>query len=154
MTTSVNVRAALATVAAGLLFGGGLLLSGMTEPARVRAFLDFAGDWNPSLAGVMGAAIAVHGAALWLERRRTGAPPATQPRIDARTLVGASLFGVGWGLGGFCPGPAIVSLGLGFAPSVWTFFAAMLAGVLLGEALSSRSRASAPAVDPAQIPSC
>lgn len=151
--STVNARAAVATVAAGLLFGAGLLLSGMTDPARVRAFLDFAGDWNPSLAGVMGAAIAVHGAALWLERRRRGAPAPTQPRIDARTLVGAGLFGVGWGLGGFCPGPAIVSLGLGFTPAVWTFFATMLVGVLIGEAVV-RQRPPAAAPDPAQMPSC
>jgi uncharacterized membrane protein YedE/YeeE len=152
MSGAVNARAAVATVAAGLLFGAGLVLSGMTDPARVRAFLDFAGDWNPSLAGVMGAAIVVHGAALWLERRRSGAPSPTQPRVDPRTLVGAGLFGIGWGLGGFCPGPAIVSLGLGVTPAVWAFFAAMLAGIFLGEALSARSRPAAP--DPAQIPSC
>lgn len=151
--STVDARSAVATTAAGLLFGAGLLLSGMTDPARVRAFLDFAGDWNPSLAGVMGAAIAVHGAALWLERRRAGAPAPTQPRIDARTLVGAALFGIGWGLGGFCPGPAIVSLGLGFTPAVWTFFATMLVGVLMGEALSARARTPA-ATDPAQMPSC
>jgi uncharacterized membrane protein YedE/YeeE len=151
---TANARAAISTVVAGLLFGAGLVLSGMTDPARVRAFLDFAGDWNPSLAGVMGAAIAVHGGALWLERRRTGAPSTVQPRIDARTLIGAALFGVGWGLAGFCPGPAVVSLGLGVTPAAWTFFATMLAGVLVGEAISGRRPSTNAASDPAQMPSC
>jgi uncharacterized membrane protein YedE/YeeE len=133
------VRDRLWAFGAGLLFGVGLLVSGMTDPHRVRAFLDFAGHWNPSLAGVMAGAIGVHGAALWLERRRLGAvagPQAPQLPIDGRLFAGAAVFGVGWGLSGYCPGPAIVALGL--APArAFVFFAAMALGVILGEALKA-----------------
>jgi uncharacterized membrane protein YedE/YeeE len=138
----MTARSALTALGAGLLFGAGLLVSGMTDPARIRAFLDFTGSWSPALAGVMGGAIAVHASALWLERRRQAAAPAPQAPIEARALVGAAVFGVGWGLGGFCPGPAIVSLGFtslglgasGVGPVTWIFFGAMVIGVLLGDA--------------------
>jgi uncharacterized membrane protein YedE/YeeE len=147
------MRAALSALGAGLLFGAGLLISGMTDPARVRAFLDFAGAWNPSLAGVMGAAIAVHATALWLERRRLHVP-APRARIEGRTLLGAAVFGVGWGLAGYCPGPAVVLLGatsLGAAAgAAWIFFAAMVLGVVVGDA-AAPARIQA---DPDEAPSC
>lgn len=131
------MKANASAFCAGLLFGIGLLVSGMTDPHRVRAFLDFAGAWNPSLAGVMVGAIGVHGLALWLERRKLGLRSEQAP-IDARLVAGAAVFGVGWGLAGYCPGPAIVALGL--APGrAWTFFVAMAIGVLVGDALKSPS---------------
>lgn len=124
----------LAALAAGALFGLGLVLSGMANPAKVLAFLDVAGDWDPSLAFVMGGAIPVAALGFALGRRRT-APLcandfATPPRglIDARLIGGAVLFGLGWGLAGFCPGPALAALGFGGAQP-WLFIAAMLAGM-------------------------
>jgi len=152
------VKTALTAFGSGLLFGVGLLVSGMTDPHRVRAFLDFAGSWNPSLAGVMAGAIAVHGTALWLERRRLGVTIGEQAPLDARLVAGAAVFGVGWGLAGYCPGPAIVSLGsasLGFAPGqVWVFFATMVVGVLLGDAIGSSRVSRDSRQRAAQVPSC
>jgi hypothetical protein len=137
------VRANYTAFGAGLLFGVGLLVSGMTDPHRVRAFLDFfgvLGAWNPSLVGVMVGAIGVHGLALWFERRKLGLRAAPQAPIDARLVAGAAVFGVGWGLAGYCPGPAIVTLGL--APGrAWIFFVAMALGVLVGDALRAPSGA-------------
>lgn len=119
---------------AGLVFGLGLIISGMGDPAKVLNFLDIAGHWDPSLAFVMGGAITVGVLAFaWAKRRRhalLGEPmqwPAAT-RIDARLLTGAVLFGLGWGLAGFCPGPAVMNLATG-APEVWLFVAAMLAGM-------------------------
>ena len=132
------MKATLTAFGSGLLFGIGLLVSGMTDPHRVRAFLDFAGHWNPSLAGVMAGAIAVHGTSLWLERRRLGVTIDSQAPIDTRLVSGAAVFGVGWGLAGYCPGPAIVSLGFASGQS-WVFFATMVVGVLVGDAIGSRS---------------
>jgi uncharacterized membrane protein YedE/YeeE len=115
----------------GLLFGAGLVMSGMTLPAKVRGFLDFSGGWDPTLAFVMGGAIAVHFTAYRLIRGRAAPVLApsfqipTRRDIDGKLLVGAALFGLGWGLGGYCPGPAMVSLTSG-APSVLVFVAAML----------------------------
>jgi uncharacterized protein len=122
----------------GLLFGLGLLLSGMTDPAKVIGFLDFSGLWDPSLALVMGGAVAVGLFAFAIARRRTrsvlgGAmhlPTARQ--IDRPLVVGALLFGLGWGLAGFCPGPALVSLAAG-QPKATAFVAAMLAGMVIFE---------------------
>lgn len=152
------MKTALTAFGSGLLFGVGLLVSGMTDPHRVRAFLDFAGSWNPSLAGVMAGAIAVHGTALWLERRRLGVTIGEQAPLDARLVAGAAVFGVGWGLAGYCPGPAIVSLGsasLGFAPGqVWVFFATMVVGVLLGDAIGSSRVSRDSRQRAAQVPSC
>jgi uncharacterized membrane protein YedE/YeeE len=146
------VKTALSAFGAGLLFGVGLLVSGMTDPHRVRAFLDFAGNWNPSLAGVMAGAIAVHGTALWLERRRLGVTMGPQAPLDRRLVSGAAVFGVGWGLAGYCPGPAIVSLG--FAPrQSLVFFATMVVGVLIGEVLGS-SRATGGSHAATQAPAC
>lgn len=129
---------------AGLLFGLGLMLAGMTDPSKVLAFLDLAGAWDPSLALVMGGGIAVGLGAFTLAKGRSKTllgsaiflPQATV--IDRRLLGGSALFGVGWGLAGFCPGPALVSLGLGDA-KVWVFVAAMVAGMLVFEWLESRA---------------
>jgi len=122
----------------GLLFGLGLLLSGMTDPAKVLGFLDLFGAWDPSLAFVMGGAIAVGFFAFALARKRTtsflgGAmhlPKSTQ--IDKRLVLGGLTFGAGWGLAGFCPGPGIVSMASGEVKAA-VFVAAMLAGMALYE---------------------
>jgi uncharacterized protein len=126
----------------GLLFGLGLLLAGMTDPAKVLAFLDLAGAWDPSLALVMGGGIAMGLGAFGLAKRRQrtllGGPLRlpTASAIDRRLLVGSALFGVGWGLAGFCPGPALVSLGLGDTRVV-VFVAAMLAGMAVFEVMEA-----------------
>jgi uncharacterized protein len=121
----------------GLVFALGLGVAGMTQPAKVVGFLDVAGQWNPTLAFVMGGAVLV-GLVTFpriLERRaallgdRFVLPART--RIDARLLGGAALFGVGWGLSGYCPGPAVVSL-VTLAPPVLVFVACMLLGLQLG----------------------
>lgn len=130
---------------AGLVFGLGLIVSGMANPAKVLGFLDLSGRWDPSLALVMGGAIGVAVGAFALARRRTvsllGAamrlPTARQ--IDRRLLTGSVLFGAGWGVAGFCPGPAIVALGMGEIKAV-VFVLAMLAGMGLFELLEGRSR--------------
>ncbi|MBX3259789.1 MAG: YeeE/YedE family protein [Labilithrix sp.] len=142
------MRAVLVGFGAGALFGAGLVVSGMTRPSKVLGFLDVAGAWDASLAFVMVGAIAVHAAAYqWIRRR--GAPrfaprldlPA-QRRVDVRLLAGAALFGVGWGLGGFCPGPALTSVAA-LAPGALVFVAAMTAGMLL-QHLSDRSARAKP----------
>lgn len=128
--------ASLFAFVSGLVFGLGLITAGMTEPLKVKAFLDVAGAWDPSLALVMGGAIAVGSIAFAVARRRhrswTGArfEIPTSTRIDARLLGGGALFGVGWGIAGFCPGPAVVALGGGM-PEAALFVAAMLLGMLL-----------------------
>jgi uncharacterized protein len=148
-----EMKATLSAFGSGLLFGIGLLVSGMTDPHRVRAFLDVSGQWNPSLAAVMIGAIAVHGTALWLERRRLGVTITPQAPIDMRLVAGAAVFGVGWGLAGYCPGPAIVSLA--FAPrGVWVFFATMLVGVIIGDAIPSRRAMRDTHASAAAAPSC
>ena len=126
--------AKLTALLSGLLFGVGLMISGMANPAKVLGFLDLAGKWDPSLAFVMGGALAVGVVAFWLARRRTksllGLPmqiPASSA-VSPRLIVGSALFGIGWGLAGFCPGPALVALGAGF-PKAWVFVAAMLGGM-------------------------
>ncbi len=123
---------------AGLLFGVGLLLSGMTDPAKVSAFLDVAGAWDPSLLGVMAGAIAVATPAFRFAARRkctlAGAPvrlPAARD-IDRRLVLGSAAFGVGWGLSGYCPGPVLASLTMGVA-APWIFVCAMAAGMALFE---------------------
>ena len=120
----------------GLLFGLGLLLSGLTDPGKVIGFLALAGAWDPSLAFVMGGAIAVGFFAFGLARKRTvsllgGAlhlPKASQ--IDRRLVIGSLVFGAGWGLAGFCPGPGVVSMAAG-QPKALSFVLAMLAGMAL-----------------------
>jgi uncharacterized membrane protein YedE/YeeE len=125
----------LAALASGLVFGAGLALAGMTNPAKVLSFLDVAGAWDPTLALVMGSALGVNAAAYALTRRRaqplfaeTFALP-TRSDLDARLFGGAALFGLGWALVGLCPGPALASLARGDA-HVWGFVAAMCAGML------------------------
>lgn len=142
-------KARAAEFVVGLVFGLGLLVSGMTDPGKVKGFLDVFGRWDPSLALVMGGAVGVGllGFA-WVNRRgRTwlgGSPLVRRAEvaIDARLLVGSALFGVGWGLAGFCPGPAVVALGTG-AWQALVFCAAMVAGM----ALHDRS-ATLPAAPP------
>jgi len=127
---------ALYALLAGLLFGLGLIVGGMTDPAKVKGFLDLFGAWDPSLALVMGGAIAVGLGAFALARRRGRAwggaaiELPTSTTIDAPLLVGGVLFGIGWGLAGLCPGPALVAASSGFGPALW-FVPAMLAGMLL-----------------------
>lgn len=134
----------------GLLFGFGLILSGMTEPGKVIGFLDLSGAWDPSLAFVMGGAILVGLVAFRLARQRTenflgGAmrlPTAND--INARLVVGSLVFGAGWGLAGFCPGPALVSLGAGQDKAV-VFVLAMIAGMAAFEWLEAQRARSAAA---------
>jgi len=120
--------------AMGLLFGIGLILSGMTDPGKVIGFLDLLGAWDPSLALVMGGAIAVGTVAFAVARQRStsflgGVMHLPQPgRIDRQLVLGSLVFGVGWGLAGFCPGPALVSLGSG-EPKAAVFVVSMLAGM-------------------------
>ncbi|HWV18182.1 MAG TPA: DUF6691 family protein [Rhodocyclaceae bacterium] len=126
----------------GLIFGLGLLLAGMADPAKVLAFLDLAGVWDPSLALVMGGAIAAAAPAYaWAQRRqRTLFGAALQlpqaQRIDRRLIAGSVLFGIGWGLAGICPGPALVLLAQGEA--LW-FVGAMLGGMLLFELIERKA---------------
>jgi uncharacterized membrane protein YedE/YeeE len=128
---------------AGLVFGLGLVISGMADPAKVLNFLDVAGTWDPSLAFVMGGAIAVALPGYWLTFHRSkplladrfSLPPKSP--IDRRLVGGAAIFGIGWGLAGFCPGPAIVSLPLG-APGTLVFVPAMLIGIAAAAALIAR----------------
>ena len=132
-------------LAAGLLFGIGLILSGMTDPGKVTGFLDLAGKWDPSLALVMAGAIAVSVIPFHLASRRStallGGPIRlpTRSDIDRRLVLGSLVFGAGWGLAGYCPGPALASLLSGSAKPV-IFVAAMVAGMLIFEWLESRSR--------------
>ena len=129
---------------AGLLFGLGLLVSGMANPAKVLGFLDLAGHWDPSLALVMAGAILVGLVAFRLASQRQRsllAEPMRLPTsraIDRRLVLGGIGFGVGWGLAGFCPGPALVALGAGEMKAV-VFVAAMLAGMALFEVLDQRT---------------
>ena len=131
-------------VAAGALFGAGLLVSGMTQPAKVIGFLDITRGWDPSLAFVMGGAVAVYTLAYRRIRGRT-APwfdglfhLPTRRDIDAPLVAGAALFGIGWGLGGLCPGPGLVAAAAGSTTGL-VFVGAMLAGMLV-QHLSARKR--------------
>lgn len=125
----------------GLLFGLGLILSGMTDPTKVTGFLDIAGAWNPSLIFVMGGAILVAMVAFRIAGTRTRAllggamhlPNARQ--IDKRLILGGVIFGIGWGLAGYCPGPALASLATGGSKPL-IFVLAMLAGMATYEILS------------------
>ena len=127
----------------GMLFGLGLLLSGMTDPGKIIGFLDIFGNWDPSLAFVMAGAIAVGFFAFGLAKKRTttilgGALRLpTASHIDKRLIIGSTVFGVGWGLAGFCPGPALVSMASGQIQAAW-FVAAMIAGMLAFELLERK----------------
>lgn len=133
----------LTSLLAGLLFGLGLMVSGMANPAKVLGFLDLAGRWDPSLALVMAGAIAVGSVAFLLAKNRTcsllGADMKlpTASRIDRRLVRGSALFGMGWGIAGFCPGPGLVALGMGESKAL-VFVAAMLAGMAVFEVLEKR----------------
>lgn len=133
----------IASLLAGLVFGLGLIVSGMADPAKVLGFLDLAGAWDPSLALVMVGAISVAAIAFAVARKRTvsllGAAMKlpTARDIDRRLVVGSLLFGVGWGIAGFCPGPALVALGAGEVKAL-VFVVAMLAGMGIFEMLERR----------------
>lgn len=135
------MKANLSALGAGALFGVGLAVSGMTKPAKVVGFLDLSGAWDPSLAFVMVGAIAVHLVAYLLVKRRTRPlfdarfHMPTRKDIDARLVIGAAIFGVGWGLGGFCPGPGLVSAASGSAAAI-AFVVAMTAGMKAEHGLS------------------
>jgi len=131
------VKAVLTALACGLLFGVGLCVSGMTDPNNVIAFLDVTGKWSPNLAGVMLGAIAVHSSWLRWTAARDGATkqsvlPANGKRIDGALVGGACLFGIGWGISGYCPGPAMVALGSG-ALGTFVFVIAMAVGMMMSE---------------------
>ncbi len=139
----------LSAFSSGLIFGLGLVISQMINPAKVLAFLDISGDWDPSLALVMGGAVAVSALGYAYARRR--GMPVLAPRLDVPSrrdldphlLTGAAIFGVGWGLVGLCPGPALVNLVTG-PWTIFVFVAAMIAGLLL-------ARISLPAGTPRQV---
>ena len=126
----------LSALLSGLVFGLGLIVSGMANPAKVLGFLDLAGAWDPSLALVMAGAISVGFFAFLVAKKRTlsfiGADMRlpTSSSIDRRLLTGSALFGAGWGVAGFCPGPGLVALGMG-EPKALVFVAAMLVGMLI-----------------------
>ena len=129
-------RKLLPPLLSGLLFGAGLTISGMTDPQRVRGFLDIFGEWDPTLAFVMGGAVMVMAVA-WRVQSRMAAPIfgkkfslPDRKDFDGRLIVGSVLFGIGWGVAGLCPGPAVASLALSPA-SALPFVAAMLAGMVL-----------------------
>lgn len=139
----MNARVMTAAALAGLLFGAGLAVSGMVNPAKVLGFLDVAGRWDPSLALVLAAAVGVNLAGYRLVLRRSGPllggrfmlPSARD--LDTPLIAGAALFGVGWGLVGYCPGPALAALSSGSA-KVAVFVLAMIAGSLLARWWSTR----------------
>jgi uncharacterized membrane protein YedE/YeeE len=126
----------LVNLFAGTLFGLGLSISGMVNPAKVIGFLDFAGDWDPTLAFVFGGALLVAIPAFRLVLRRPQPVLAdafdlpTKKDVDGRLLGGAALFGIGWGLAGFCPGPVVTALASGLLP-VFAFVAAMVVGMAI-----------------------
>jgi uncharacterized membrane protein YedE/YeeE len=127
---------AMIALLCGVVFGVGLAISGMTNPAKVMGFLDVAGDWDPTLAFVMGGALAVSSVGFAIARRSvrpwlaaTFALPARND-LDAQLIGGAALFGIGWGLVGLCPGPALANLARG-SPQIHVFVGAMLVGVLV-----------------------
>lgn len=132
----MNLAKVLSALAAGLLFGAGLAVAGMTNPHKVLNFLDVTQHWDPSLAVVMGAAIPVSAVTFWLASRRqrplleAGFVLPTNRRLERPLWFGSALFGIGWGLGGYCPGPAVASLS---QPSLGliSFLVAMGAGLLL-----------------------
>ena len=131
-----RVQEAFSGLLAGLLFGIGLALSGMVDPGEVVGFLDWSGNWNPALAGVLGGAVVVSLLGFQLAPRRLrpwfkpAFPELPNKSINWPLIVGAVLFGLGWGLAGYCPGPALAGLGLGNG-EVPVFLAAMVAGGLL-----------------------
>ena len=151
--TRATLRLLSLSLVSGAIFGAGLCVSGMTRPEKVLGFLDVTGAWDPTLACVMGGAVAVHfWAYRWARARRSPHlaerfhVPAGTP-IDARLCVGAALFGIGWGLGGYCPGPALVSLPSASLP-VLVFVAAMLTGMWLASFLVAREPSAHSCAEP------
>lgn len=138
------MRGAMTAFISGLVFALGLSVSGMTLPDRVVGFLDVTGTWDPTLAFVMIGAIGIHWTMRrWLIARGVRDPAPAKRQLDVPLLVGSAMFGAGWGLSGYCPGPALVSVGSG-APSVLVFVAAMAAGMWIWQLVqraSPRSRA-------------
>ena len=138
-----------ASLLCGLVFGLGLIVSGMADPAKVLGFLDIGGAWDPSLAFVMAGAIAVGSPAFAMASKRTrsflGATMKlpTSRDIDRRLVIGSVVFGVGWGVAGFCPGPGLVALGMGEVKAL-IFVVAMLAGMVAFELLERRKQTVIP----------
>ena len=151
------MRSACFGFSSGLVFGIGLILAGMANPIKVKGFLDLAGLWDPSLGLVMGGAIAVGTVAVAWARRRSRSWSGehielpTNQLIDRRLIVGGLLFGAGWGIGGFCPGPALVALGSGMVEAA-VFVAAMVVGMLINDQWLAKPAKTASAIspDPAQ----
>jgi uncharacterized protein len=143
------VKRSVVAFASGLLFAIGLVVSGMTQPAKVVGFLDFFGDWDPSLAFVMGGAVMVNVGLYWLTMKKRQAPVfdlnfhvTTNQQLTPRLFAGSALFGIGWGLGGFCPGPALTSIATATIP-VLTFVVAMFAGIYLFRVVDQAFKGSA-----------
>lgn len=142
-------KAVLGAVLAGVVFGVGLVVSGMARPSKVLAFLTLSKDWDPSLLFVMAGAIGVHALSYRVARRREAPvaaetfqiPPARG--VDSRLVIGAAVFGVGWGLSGFCPGPSLVALPTA-APGTVAFVLAFVVGSFVGGKLSGSSSPTAP----------
>lgn len=138
------------SVIAGFLFGAGMIVSGMSDPKNVIAFLDITGQWSPDLAFVMGGALIVFAPSYWLFIRKKTKPVCSNTfsisnnkTADKQLVAGASLFGVGWGIAGICPGPSVASVANG-GYSIFAFIIAMLVGMYLGNvALKRRKTGSA-----------
>jgi len=154
---SAAVRNAIVPFLSGVVFAVGLVLGGMTQPAKVIGFLDFFGNWDPSLMLVMGGAIAVYFPVYRLFERRTipgmvqDAKLPTSKVVDVRLLGGAAVFGVGWGLGGYCPGPGIVSLASGATRAI-AFVVAMAAGMIVFRLVDGARRRRGSTRPPAPVP--
>ena len=150
MSWGAEIMHFFSTLFAGLFFGSGLILSGMANPTKVQNFLDIFGTWDPSLAFVMGGAILVTAPGFWFVQKRS--TPffhdmfhlPTRNDIDARLVAGAAIFGIGWGLGGLCPGPAVTSLPFAIS-GVLVFVPAMLVGMSLAKLTALPSRKTIPA---------
>lgn len=133
----------LVTVFTGLIFGIGLIMSGMTNPAKVQNFLDLFGSWDPSLALVMGGAILIAMPGFWLVKKRqtplfeNSFLISQKTNLDFYLITGSAIFGIGWGLGGFCPGPVVVSISTGSAGTL-LFVITMLIGMVLAKLLILR----------------
>jgi uncharacterized protein len=142
------VKPNIAAFGTGALFAVGLAISGMTKPSKVAGFLDVAGAWDASLAFVMIGAIAVHFVAYRIVMRRSSPlfdakfHVPTRKDVDGRLVLGAALFGVGWGLGGFCPGPGLVTAGSGSVAAL-VFVAGMTIGILVQQAVATSSQRGA-----------
>jgi hypothetical protein len=135
---------------AGGLFGAGLFVSGMTDTTKVQGWLDVFGNWDPTLAFVMGGAMIPMAIAWLIRRRRTTSltglplPPAPSKEIDGKLILGSVMFGIGWGLVGLCPGPSIASLSYG-GPGLYAFLVAMIGGMLIAPMLRARLDRAVPA---------